>query len=175
MSMVEPKIHDRTTTDIPRNVRVIKAVVDEPPEFAHFPGAQIEVTRSIRDDPLAGMLARGQIDKAMFSAGREWQRYHDNSQIGGIRAIDPTKEAVDGGRMAEPLSLRQMKASDEINLAKKELGYEGNRLISNILGDGKSIQEYAMSLGLTSEREFNYIGRRLRECLDTLAKLWGYA
>src|SRR3990167_7950892 len=165
---VQNKIHDRTAP-APRNAQTIEAVVDEPEDYAQFPGEKIKVTRSIRDDPLAGMLARGQIDDAMMMGGWTWQMYHEQSEVGSICAIDPTREAVDGGRFPEPITDRQIAAFRELKQADNALGYEGKRLIYGILGQRKSITEYAMSIGLTTEREFNYIGRRLRECLDTLA------
>ena len=167
------KVHDRTANGYHRQAEVVEAVVDDP--LGTIPGEKIKVTRSVRDDPLAGMLARDQIDQAMYEAGRQWQKYAEWSEIGSISAIDPTKEAVDGGRPREILGDRQLFAFEALRDAKNALGWEGDRLIVGILNQRRSIQEYGMSIGFTTEREFNYIGRRLRECLDTLAKLWGLA
>jgi hypothetical protein len=101
-----PKIYDRQSRDLPINSKVAEAIVDDPLEA----GAKLKVLRSVRDDPLADMHSRRQIDDAMLAAGREWQRYHEDTQIGGISAIDTTKEAVDGGRIPEPITDRQIKA-----------------------------------------------------------------
>ena len=163
--------YDRRSIDLPINSVVSEAVVDDPLEK----GATLILFRSLRDDPLAGMLAKGQIDDAMFAAGRLWQTYHEYSQIGGVRAIDPAKEAVDGGKLPEVITLRQMEASDKLAEAKKALGFQGITLVRCILGERMTVQQTAMRLGLCSEREFNYISRRFRECLETLAVLWGYA
>lgn len=168
---IDDKVYNRMTADLPINSQVAPAVVDDPYE----PGAKLRALRSIRDDPLAGMHSRDQIDHAQFIAGREWQKYHEHSEIGGISAIDPTKEAVDGGRMADPLSERYSKAVAKMTAADAVLGFQGSFLVRQVLGQRKSIQEVSMALGLTSQREFNYMSRRFRECLESLAKHWGFA
>ncbi len=146
----EPKIYDRMSADLPINSVVAETVVKDEA------GDYIKVLRSIRDDPLAGMLSRDQIDTAMFEAGRLWQKYYEHSEIGGISAIDPTKEAVDGGRIPEPITDRQIEAIRELGNADKELGEYGASIIRDVLGR-------------------HQLGRRLRECLDTLAHLWNFA
>ena len=87
----------------------------------------------------------------------------------------PTREAVDGGRFPEPITDRQIAAFRELEKANIALGWDGKQLIDAILGKRKSFQEYGMSLGMTTAREFDFISRDFRKYLDTLAKLWGYA
>lgn len=166
-----PKIYDRQSRDLPINSKVAEAVVDDPIEL----GAKLKVLRSVRDDPLAAMHSRRQIDDAMLAAGREWQRHHENSEIGSVGAIDPTKEAVDGGRFPEPLSERYGKAFAKLGEADRELGPFGSAMVRRVLGSRESLGTVAIALGYTSDREHNYLSHRFRECLETLAKLWGYA
>lgn len=171
LQMARDKIYDRQARDLPRNAVVAPAVVDDPDRS----GDKLKVLRSVRDDPLAGMLSRGQIDQAMFTAGREWQRHHEAMEIGNISAIDPAKEAVDGGKIPEPITDRQIRAIRALGAAERELGPYGAVLIRSVLGARLSIAEFASQQGFWSAREQNYLSRRFRECLDTLAKLWGYA
>lgn len=171
VKMPADKIYERMTADLPINSQVAPAVVDDPLEH----GAKLRVLRSVRDDPLAGMHSRGQIDDAMLAAGRRWQMHHEHSEIGGISAIDPCKEAVDGGRIPEPITDRQIKAIRQLAEADQILGFQGKLLVRQILGERKSVQDVSMRLGLTTQREFNYMSRRFRECLESLAKLWGFA
>lgn len=167
----KPKVYDRQSRDLPINSMVAQAVVDDPLER----GAKLKVLRSVRDDPLAAMHSRGQIDDAMLAAGREWQRHHENTEIGNIAAIDPRREAVDGGRFPEPMSERYDRAFKELGDANRALGPFGSVLVARILADRESIAEVAVRFNYTSARETNYLSRRFRECLDTLAKLWGFA
>lgn len=135
-------------------------------------GENITVLRSTRDDPLAGMLARQSIDLAQYEAGREWQRHWEDAQIGAVRAIDPTREPVDGkGPQTSPYNEKQRKAMGELRTVAAVLGYEGDRLIADILGSRTPLELAAQRRG----RSKKYISIRFRECLETMAKIWGFA
>lgn len=166
------KIHDRISHDLPINSRVAIAIVDDPYSSV---GEKITVVRSVRDDPLAGMLSRGQIDQAQFAAGREWQRYAEDCEIGSIQAIDTTKEAVDGGRMREPITDRQIIAFKAIAESRQALGHEGNRLVFDILALRVTIRQAAESRGRFTQWGWKATGREFRACLEKLADLFGCA
>jgi hypothetical protein len=144
--------------------------VDNP----HNSEQKITVFRSIRD-PIAMLHSSGQIDEAQYQAGRHWQRAYELSEVGGARAIDPTKEAVDGGRIPEMLTDAQLRAFKDLDQARKVLGMVGERVVTCVLGERQSLTKVADRWGLSTERERRYIGMRLNECLEELAKLWGYA
>jgi hypothetical protein len=164
-------VHDRTSRDLLRNARVAPVEVDDPYEE----GGKIVVLRSTRNDPLADMKSKGQIDDCDYVAGRHWQAAWENAEIGGVRAIDPTREAVDGGRMPELLTDTQRRAVQDLKAARGALGQEGHLLIRDVLSAGMSITQAACSRGLLSEADRRYIGKRFRECLSTLAVRFGYA
>jgi hypothetical protein len=118
------------------------------------------------------MLARKQIDRAQFEAGRRWQELWEAAEIGAVKAIDPTKEPVDGtGPARSPFSDRQKKAFEELNVAMTMLGYEGHQIVHSVLGLRMQLVDVASQRG----RPAKYIGQRFRETLETLAKLWGFA
>lgn len=164
-------VHDRTSRDLLRNAQVAIDEVDDPYEA----GGKIVVLRSTRNDPLADMKSKNQIDQCDYVAGRHWQAAWEHAEIGGVRAIDPGKEAVDGGRLPEVLTDQQRKAVVDLKAAREALGREGHQLIHDVLAAGMSITQAAISRGLTSEADRKYIGKRFRECLATLAKRFGYA
>lgn len=162
-------LHDRRATDLVIGAQVAPVEMKDP-----F-GDQVVVLRSLRDDPLAGMFARRQIDQAQYDAGREWQRFSQDTEVGNIRAIDPTKEAVDGGRFPEPLSDRSAFAFKQLARANLALGDRGVTIINDILGSRLTVSQAAARRGLTSKDELAYMGRRFRECLDMLAVVFGCA
>jgi hypothetical protein len=166
-----PTVHDRRNqTSMPGTVSL---VVDDP--YGVEPGDKIIVMRSLRDDPLAAMHNSRQVDEAQFLAGRHWQRQHETAELGVIKAIDPTKEAVDGGRFAEPLTDEKAKALGALARSARLLGLEGNAIVNDILGAGMTVRQAAEKRNLSTEQERKYVGRRFRECLDTLAHFFGYA
>ena len=64
-------------------------------------GAKIVTPGNLRDDLLGRLHDRKQIDEAQFQAGRRFQ-----ADWGAQRracAIDPSKEAVDGGLVPDPI------------------------------------------------------------------------
>jgi hypothetical protein len=162
-----------TMHQLPFNGRVVADIVDNP--YASGP-LRIDVTRSIRDDPLAGLFSRRHIDAAQFHAGRRWQHYYETAGIGMVRALDPLKEPVDGGG-ANPAGFTdaQHKAFHKLKHARAMLGLAGYQLVREVLGDGLEIQAIAKRRGYLTQRDAIYLGKRFRECLETLAVGWGYA
>jgi hypothetical protein len=164
-------VHDRTSHDLPRNAEVSPVEVDDPYED----GSKIVVLRSTRNDPLADMKSKGQIDDCDYVAGRHWEAAYEKAEIGGIRAIDPSREMVDGGGLPELLTDIQRDAVKDLKAAREALGREGDALICDVLGRGMSIAQAAYVRGMSSETDRKYIGKRFRECLSTLALRFGYA
>ena len=169
--MTLPAPHDRRTQDIPWGAQVASTVEDDPYER----GGQIAVLRSIRDDPLGGLLSRGYIDRAQFEAGRRWQGYYERAGIGMVVAMDTTREPVDGhGPSRTDLTDSQVDAFRELLRAGDHLGVQGNILVQMVLGQGVTIQEICCRRKEDTEWARKYWGKRLRECLETLAELWGF-
>lgn len=169
--MKQEKIHDRTSADLTLGAVISIAIVPDPYEKGQY----LQVTRSIRDDPLAGMLSRKQIDEAQYQAGRKWQSLHEKSTIGSMKAIDPGKEAVDGGVFREFLTDHQMRAFRELTDSYVALGPELGRLIFDVLASRMSITQAAACRGLVKTREILSVGVRFRTGLETLAVHYGLA
>lgn len=164
------KVHDRRSTDLLRNAMVSPIEVDDPLEM----GSKLIVMRSLRNDPLAGLHARQYIDDAQFWGGRAFQRDFEAAER-GPRAIDPGKEAVDGGLMPEPITEAQQKAAQKLGEIYRVLGLNGSTLVHNVLIHGMTMGQILAANGTDSELERKYLGRRFRECLDCLAKIYGLA
>lgn len=166
------KIHARLSQDLPINSAVSVAIVPDP--YGQN-GEKIQVLRSTRTDALAGMFARNWIDEAQLNAGRKWERLFESAEIGSIRGFDPTKEAVDGGKAFEPVTDRQIMALRKLDEAHRWLGRDGYGVVFSVLGQRQLLKTAAESHGYVTAREVDYFSRRFRECLETLAILWGYA
>lgn len=164
--------HDRMSRDLPRNVEVAAFEVDNP--LALDPGEKIVALRSIRNDPLGRLHSHHQIDEAQFQAGRAFQSDWEKAER-GPRAVDPTREYVDGGQGREPITESQRKAVLRLNLAERELGADGSALVHDVLIQGMTMEQVGQRRGSCSKRWHDYFSRRLRECLDRLALLYGYA
>src|SRR6202051_3627747 len=94
------RVHDRRSQDLPRNAEVAAVEVDDP--LALEPGEKIVTLRSIRNDPLGRLHSHRQIDEAQYQGGRAFQDDWEQAER-GPRAVDPTREYVDGGQMGRPI------------------------------------------------------------------------
>lgn len=126
---VEPTVHDRRSTDLLKDAQVAPVVVDDPLEQ----GGKIAVVRSIRDDVLAAMFSRGEIDQAQFDAGRMYEKFAEQAEIGNVQAVDPGKEAVDGGGAYEGITDRQIDAVRRLSEVARVLGVRGESLVRFVL------------------------------------------
>ena len=124
------KVHDRRSTDLPRNAEVAAVEVDDP--LALEPGEKIVTLRSLRNDPLGKLHSHRQIDEAQYQGGRAFQDDWEKAER-GPQAVDPTREYVDGGRAREPITERQRKAVLRLNRAERELGADGSALVHEVL------------------------------------------
>jgi len=163
-------IHDRRSTDTIKAGQYAAVEIDDPMEE----GGKLVVTRQLRGDPLARLHSHHQIDEAQYHAGRAFQHDFETAER-GPRAIDPTKEAVDGGMMPEPITEAQRKAAVRLGRVHRTLGQNGAALIHDVLIHGRTIFQVATIRGMSGELEMKYLGKRFRECLDCLAKFYGFA
>ena len=168
-SLRAAKVHDRRSRDLPLNAEVAVIEVDDP--LALEAGEKIVALRSIRNDPLARLHSRGQINEAQYRGGRAFQ----NDWERGPQAVDPTREYVDGVQAREPITEGQRKAALRLNRIERELGADGSALVHNVLVDGMTMEQVGRRRGLVTQRWKDYFSRRFQECLDRLALSYGFA
>lgn len=138
------------------------------------PGDKIRVLRSTRNDPLAGMHARKTIDEAQYWGGRDFQRDFEAAER-GPKAIDFTKEAVDGGATPEPITEPQRKAARRLALVYRELGPDGAALMHDVLIHSQNYRQIAASRGFKGERWEKFFGMSVHLHLHVLAFVYGHA
>jgi hypothetical protein len=166
------KVHDRRAQDLPRHAEVAAVEVDDP--LGLEPGDKIVTLRSTRNDPLARLHSHHQIDEAQYRGGRAFQNDWERAER-GPRAVDPTREYVDGGQAREPITEGQRKAVLRLNRAERELGADGSALAHEVLILGMTMEQVGQRRGLRSQRWKDYFARRFCECLDRLALIYGFA
>lgn len=139
-------------------------------------GEQESVVRNIRESSLTTMHARRQIDEAQLRAGERFRSLYERASVCGSMAIDPSKEPVDGGGNTDPIPDRVVQASKELGVVRAELGRIGNDLVTRVCGHGSTVEQVArVMFAAANERDVRFIGQMLREQLDMLAVMWGYA
>lgn len=166
------KMHDRRSQDLSYNAEVATVEVDDP--LALEPGDKIVAFRSVRNDPLGRLHAHRQIDDSQYRGGRAFQSDCERAER-GPRAVDPTREYVDGGLPREPITEGQRQAALRLTRAEHELGADGSKLVHDVLILGMTMEQVGQRRGLCTQRWQDYFARRLKECLDRLALMYGFA
>ena len=141
----------------------------------HVP-RRVHAVRSLRDDPLARLHDRRQISESEFRAGRDFQKLLEEAELGRVRTNDPSREPVDGGvSFRDGLSDREVRAFRQLARLWPVLGKDGSAILRAFLGERQFLARIAATRGLAPDQQtLRYLGRRIRECLATLASEFGY-
>jgi hypothetical protein len=165
------KAHDRRATESNRGVanHLTPIEVDDPWER----GAKIVVVRSLRDDPLARLHARDQIDQAQYEAGKRYRLDWEKAER-GPRAIDPSKEFVDGGCPPEPITDAQRKAVATLARLSPVLGLQTEHVLRRVLCGNLFPGQVAAELGYPTPKDAEHMAWLFRIGLETLAREYGF-
>lgn len=119
--------------------RVVEGVrmVDD----VYAPGEKVAVRVNLAEHPAELLRARGLIDEPLYVAASKFRAAYEAAGIGGVRAIDPTREAVDGGGACSVEIDAQ--AYDRLNFYARRLGPICYPLIAAVMGQGRSVSEVA--------------------------------
>lgn len=159
-----PPTHDRRSHDTLAAGEYGTLVVDDPYDHA----GKLTVVRQLRADPLARLHTHHQIDDAQFAAGRAFQRDREVAERGAC-AIDPTKEAVDGGLTPEPITDRQIKARKRLLKIERDLGRRLMWVLEAVLIDGQTIEQLTQS---KVQSTLKLHGGLFRIALNELAEIY---
>jgi hypothetical protein len=138
---------------------------------------RIRVVQNLRGDVLAHMLARRQINKSSYAAGRRYQELVEMAQVAPVKGQDPTRDFGTGGNGTFGIDDAQLQASKELARANvrlaRRIGALGLELVRDVLIRGQTIEAVAKARGDRSEREVRYWGGHFRRCLRVLAQVLG--
>jgi hypothetical protein len=132
---------------------------------------KIDATRTLRDDPLGRLHARGHIADDEYEAGRKLQGYYEAAEgIGRVKAQDPSREPVDGGgAFPDVLTQRQDDALKALARARIIVGTHGEAILRQMLVERCFVQEIALWSGDGSERGVASMRRLIAGLLGALA------
>jgi hypothetical protein len=127
-----------------------------------------------RESGIVTLVARGLLDEAQEEAADRFRGLWETLGGSGAKALDYSKEPVDGGGRSEPISIRLLAAGrdmKEVNDAlRSEHGQYACRLVERIAGEGHSIYDLTQT-----RRQRDTMTDNLRTYLSFLAHFWGYS
>lgn len=153
---------------------VVLVEVDNP--YRLEPGEKTPALRSLRDDPIERLFMRRQIDEAQRDAGNAYRRDLELAEFGGARAIDPTKEAVDGGGLLpEPFSEARSAATMRLVKAGQKMGLLQESIVRAVIEGNLFPGQVAIARGFTAKRVQDHYAWMFRQALDVLAVFYRLA
>lgn len=123
-----------------------------------------------RESYVTWLFGKGLISEAERRAADKVRQAYETMGGAGAQAIDYSRTKVDGGHIADPISIRQLEAGALLREVHSVLGPKGHDLVLRLCGECLWPENIAPRSKTTRER----IGFLLRECLDTLAAHFGY-
>ena len=108
---------------------------------------------------------------AQYKARRAYQGDYERAER-GARAIDPSKEVVDGGLAVDPLPISQMTARNKLIEIERILEHYLVRILQAVLVHGAELRSLAAS---QSREDKAQIGRMFRMGLELLAVQYGFS
>lgn len=147
-----------------------------PDPFA--PTRKITVTRNMVA-PVDTLRKRRELNAAEVVACERFRDLYDSARIGGARAVDYTREPVDGGTLTQPLSVEVMRANAELAAICRVpgVGKEGFALLVRIVGEERGLMEVARQWGggTDARRVVGYVRLRFLEAVRALVDHWAIA
>ena len=141
-------------------------------EDPYDPGSMIRVeVRGL--DPLHRMLVRKEIDEAQARAGVMLRNAHETVSSAGVRAVDLSKERVDGGRLPSGTRDAAMMAVRRLHQAEAVLGWQMYRLLICSIVEGCPPSILAECSAAKATRHI--LAFQVRNGLEQLAAVWGLA
>ena len=130
---------------------------------------KIQAAYNYRESYVGFLFGKGTISEADKRAGDRVRQAFETMGGAGAQAIDYSRTKVDGGKIADPISVRQLEAGATLREVHQRLGPEGHDLVIKLCGECR----WPKDLSPSGERQ-RYYSMRLRECLETLAIHWGF-
>lgn len=130
---------------------------------------RIAAAYNARESYAGWLVIKGLITTSEYEAASIVRAAFEAMGGAGASAMDYTKEPVDGGGMADPISERQMQAGQTLKQCAAHLGPRGHSLVISLAGEGR----WPRDLAPGDRVKQDYLSMRFRECLESLAVLWG--
>lgn len=136
------------------------------------------VVYASKRDVIAGMYARGQIDKAMYLGAIEYAGTFERAMALSVRGVDTSAPVVSGGSgndMVDTVAEAVRRLARLEARIRNDHGRAGVNLVRDVLGDGLTIERSAKRRGGGGRQAAEWCGGTLRRCMEVLAEACGHA
>lgn len=133
----------------------------------------VTAARNVRESGVSLLASKGALNPAQVAAADKFRRLFEAMGGTGARAIDPSKEAVDGGCWPDPIGAEAINAGKQLAAAHevvtRQYGLYAWRLLGYVCGEGRTVHELT-----ATRRQRDTMTDGLRMSLDVLAIHWNF-
>lgn len=129
---------------------------------------RVQALVNVRESAVGTLAARKLINDAQAMAAVRFRRHWEATGGAGAQAMDYSRDKVDGGKIADPIDINQMKAARYLAEAERTLGERNYELVRSVCGEGKAMTDI-----YSEKRERLTATDNLRASLDDLCRIWG--
>lgn len=131
---------------------------------------KVRASVNVRESAVGTLAARKLIDEAQAEAAVRFRRHWEATGGAGAQAMDYSRDKVDGGQIADPIDIAQLRAARHLAEAERTLGERNYHLVRSVCGEGRAMTEL-----YDTKRERLTATDNLRASLDDLCRIWGIA
>lgn len=132
---------------------------------------KVKAALNSKESAISSMAARGHLNIAQIRAAKTFCALWEAIGGAGAKAIDYSRDQVDGGKNAQDITDKQLEAGAELKKCSDLLGVLGYELVVRTAGMGMTIDDLAGK----ERRRRDHAADSLRGCLEVLAVHWGYS
>ena len=134
----------------------------------------VDAPVNMRESAIVALRAKGAIDDGQYQAAEKFCRLYEAMGGTGARAIDYSREHVDGGGVIQAIGDGQIEAGRKLKEAYDALtrryGVYAWKVVGYICGEGVSIHDMT-----ETRRQRDTLTDNLRSYLDVLAEHWSFS
>jgi len=130
---------------------------------------KIRAAVNMMESPAAHWLHKGLIDVAEYRAASHFRSLFERAGGTGAKAMDFTREKVDGGGFITPISDSRIDATNKLAELHGVIGHDGFGLMTTLCG-----QCTPMGEAFVTKHMQDKAGKLCRELLTRLAEYWGW-
>lgn len=159
-----------------QHIEVVTGSVPNPNWSRDHAGAKgnpksIDAQMNAKESAISVLASKGAIDECQAEAAIKFRRLFEAMGGKGARAIDYSREQVDGGGVTVAITDQQIDAGRKLKLAHDALskahGVYAWKIVSYVCGEGLSIHDLT-----ETRRQRDTLTDNLRLYLDCLAEHW---
>lgn len=139
---------------------------------------QVHTSINVRESAVETLFARGHLTQLQKKAADRFRGYYEAYASANVRALDYSRDQVDGGSKPAPVSSQRIHARKELKKCLPLVGKRGYALLVSVCGHGRAFADMYPLTGTkdgdaAAQRQRLTAADNLRDHLYDIGRMWG--